>query len=156
LRETSDPVEAEGIRRARDRAENADLVLHVVDAAPEVSLGQLVVNKADLIGHPGGLDGGRLYVSATDGRGIAELERWLVQWSSSTICFSEPPLVSRARHRAALERCASFLLEAEGEGDAVLRAEALRLAARKLGEVTGHVGVEEVLGEIFGRFCIGK
>jgi tRNA modification GTPase len=156
LRETGDPIEAEGIRRARDRARHADLVLHVVDAVPESPLGQIVVNKADLIGHSGGHDDGKLYVSAADGRGMADLEQWLVKWALTATHSDEPPLVSRRRHRVALEQCAVYLQEAEHEADVVLRAEALRLAARKLGEITGQVGVEEVLGEIFGRFCIGK
>jgi len=156
LRDTDDPVEAEGIRRARLRAERADLVLHLVADAGTPPLGQVVVNKIDVSGDAPGLRDGIFHISAATGAGIAELELWLVEWARGVVSTAEPPLISRARHRAALEACAALLREAEGEEDGVLRAEALRLSARRLGEVTGHVGVEEVLGEIFGRFCIGK
>jgi tRNA modification GTPase len=157
LRETADPIEAEGIRRARARAEAADLVLHVAETMPSEPHGQVVINKVDRDpASPDGLHGSCLFVSARTGAGIDALIDWLVDWASGIIRTHETPLVTRERQRRALDRAGVHLDEALAETDAVLRAEALRLAARALGRVTGRVDVEEVLGEIFGRFCIGK
>ena len=156
LRDTDDPIEQEGVRRARRRAEQADLVLHIADAPVETPLGQLVVNKIDRTGAPAGLADGSIFLSARTGAGMAELERWLVDWAARSVRLGEPALVTRARQREALAAAVAYLDETMGEGDIVLRAEALRLAARALGRVTGRVDVEDVLGEIFGRFCIGK
>jgi tRNA modification GTPase len=156
LRDTDDPVEAEGIRRARARAASADLVLHVTDGAAAAPLGQLVVNKIDARGELPGSRNGRLYVSAKTGAGLDRLEAWLVGWAAQATHRDEPPLIARARQRRALADAVARLDEALAEGDPVLHAESLRLAARALGRVTGVVDVEELLGEIFGRFCIGK
>lgn len=157
LRETVDPVEAEGVRRARARAAAADLVLHVTDGGGgEAVIGQRVVNKIDLGGQTPGLCDGVLHVSAATGAGLPELEAWLVAWARRAVQADEPPLVARERQREALNQAVAALESALIEDDVVLRAEALRLAARALGRVTGRVDVEEVLGAIFGRFCIGK
>jgi tRNA modification GTPase len=156
LRDTDDPIEREGVDRARRRAEAADLVLHIVEAASEPPLGQMVVNKIDVGGEAAGQRDGVLYVSARTGDGVAALEHWLVGWAAEAIRREEPPLITRARQRAAVTQAVAYLDEAIAEADIVLRAEALRLAARALGRVTGRVDVEDVLGEIFSRFCIGK
>lgn len=156
LRDTSDPIEAEGIRRARARAAAADLVLHVIDDPAEAPLGQRVLNKIDLSGHVPGLSDGVIAVSAKAGIGLDTLEKWLIDWAAAAVRTDEPPLIARSRQRVALGDAVARLDDALGETDPVLHAESLRLAARALGRVTGQVDVEEILGEIFGRFCIGK
>jgi len=156
LRDSDDPVEAEGIRRARLRAASADLVLHVVDRLPADALGQIVVNRIDESGHAPGSREGILHVSARTGAGFDALEGWLADWAVRQVPTGDPPLIVRQRQRLALARALDALLEADSEQDPVLYAEALRLSARALGEVTGRVGVEDVLSDIFGRFCIGK
>jgi tRNA modification GTPase len=156
LRDTADPVEAEGIRRARARAAAAELVLHVAEAPPAQPLGQVVVNKVDRSRIAAGFRDGVLHVSVKTGDGLDDLERWLADWATTATRTDEPPIVARERQREALAAALAHLTEALQETDTVLRAEALRLAARALGRVTGRVDVEEVLGEIFGRFCIGK
>lgn len=156
LRDSDDPIEAEGIRRARARAAAADLVLHVSDRPDPAPVGQRVVNKIDASGLAPGRAGDALQVSARTGAGLAALERWLIDWAATATRGDEPPLIARARQRTALADAVARLDDALGEDDAVLHAESLRLAARALGRVTGIVDVEEVLGEIFGRFCIGK
>lgn len=156
LRDTDDPVEAEGIRRARARAASADLVLHVGDRLDPAAAGQPVVNKIDAGGTQPGYRDGVLYLSAKTGAGLETLEAWLIDWAARTTRTDEPPLIARARQRTALSEAVARLDEALAEPDAVLHAESLRLAARALGRVTGMVDVEELLGEIFGRFCIGK
>lgn len=155
LRDTIDPIEAEGIRRARDRAATADLVLELVERPEEARLGQPVVGKIDLSGASPGVHDGAIHLSARTGAGLPELEAWLMDWAA-TLAPRETALVTRERQRAALTAAVDRLDDAAVEADPVLQAEALRLAARAIGRVTGQVDVEAVLDEIFGRFCIGK
>lgn len=158
LRETSDPIEAEGIRRARARAAAADLVLHVVDGRPGAAVGPesavLVVNKVDVLGavEPAGGWG----VSALRGDGIEAFRGWLADWAARVVRPGEPALLTHVRHRAVFADAAAAIEEAAGTEDAVLRAEALRHAARAFGRIAGRVDVDDVLDRIFSRFCIGK
>lgn len=152
LREASDPVEAEGIDRARARAANADLVLSLYAEGPVPVDGVPVRTKIDLAHH----DGGGLGVSVVSGAGLDALTRWLADWARDAARPDEPPLITQERQRLAIAAAAAALHEAATEGDAVLQAESLRTAAASLGSVTGAVGVEDVLDRIFGRFCIGK
>jgi tRNA modification GTPase len=151
LRATADPVEAEGVRRARARAASADLVLHVADTIPAERLGQLVINKIDL-GVP--VPPGAIGVSALTGAGLPALRRWLEDWAAALLRPGEPALLAHARHRAAFAAAHGALIVEPAEP--VLAAEQLRLAARALGRITGRAGVEDVLDVIFSRFCIGK
>jgi tRNA modification GTPase len=173
IREAEGKVEREGIRRAVAHARAADLVLWLVDATaadPPPPGGDLagsgaevlrVLNKVDLLeaGRPGsGLEEGTLRVSALTGAGLPALTEAIAHRAAARIGASEAPVITQARHRQLLENCASALA-AYAEGDAAhveLRAEDLRRASTALGRITGRVDVEDVLGEIFGRFCIGK
>ncbi len=166
LRDAPGKVEREGIRRALERAETAQLVLWVVDATtPKFQLpGELVgrsetvlrvLNKVDAGPRIAGVDAA---ISTVTGEGIAELLDEIARRAAEATGSGESPLVTRARHRAMLVEtlagCRAFL---DGDADETeLRAEDLRRAAHSLGRLTGRVDVEEVLGEIFGRFCIGK
>ncbi len=69
---------------------------------------------------------------------------------------SGPPPLTRARHRTALRAAARWLADAEDAIEPELRGEAMRLALRALGTITGQVGVEDILDSIFRQFCIGK
>lgn len=160
LRDTDDPVEAEGIARARRRAADADLVIAVASAdAPTWPEAQpkrlLLLNKVDL-GLPPDLPGDVLAVSAATGEGLAELRDWLSDWAHSTIRPGEPALLSHARHRAAFTAAEAALRDAADAAEPVLRAEALRAAAHAFGRIAGRVAVDDVLDRIFSRFCIGK
>lgn len=158
LRETQDPVEAEGIARARKRAAAADLVVTVVtpDTVPEVlPTGLLVINKSDL-GLRAPAPTGSIAVSAQTGSGLPALRQHLAAWASVTLRPGEPALLSHARHRAAFAEAESALREAAEACEPVLRAEALRVAAHAFGRIAGRVGVDDVLDRIFSRFCIGK
>ncbi|WBX85467.1 tRNA uridine-5-carboxymethylaminomethyl(34) synthesis GTPase MnmE [Sphingosinicella microcystinivorans] len=163
LRETEGVIEAEGVRRARARAEEADLVLFLV--GPEgrdgdVPTGAVVVeSKADLRPDPpeqGHEQEQRLRVSAITGEGLASLEALLVDHARRLAGSGQDALVTHERQRAALAECRDALGTAAGENDVVLRAESLRTAMRSLGRLTGRVGVEDILDIVFGRFCIGK
>jgi tRNA modification GTPase len=166
LRETDDPIEAEGVARARRRAMAADLRLHVVAAGEGAAVGpppepptMLVVNKTDLA-PDAALPPGACGLSCRTGAGVEALLAGLAERARGLAAAGEAPLLTRARHReavgaarAALERC---LVGARSGSELVLLAEDLRLAARAIGRITGAVGVEDVLDRIFATFCIGK
>jgi tRNA modification GTPase len=160
IREAEGPVEQEGIRRTLAHARDADLVIWLTDAtapeAPPPDLGAqllVVANKIDLV--PAGDKPG---VSAKTGAGIDELARLLATAAQERIGVSVSPAITRTRYRTQLQTCMAALqaFMSEGQSDMELRAEDLRQAAYALGRITGRVDVEDVLGEIFGRFCIGK
>ena len=155
LRETVDPLEAEGIRRTRRHAAEADLVLHLVAGdLPEVPLadGLLVWNKVDLAVAPPGWLG----VSARTGEGFPALERMLGDAVARLTQGSLEPPPTRARHQAGVAEAVVQLEAAERLELAELRGEALRLAMLALGRLTGAVGIEDLLDSVFGEFCIGK
>jgi tRNA modification GTPase len=178
IRDSEDPVEQEGVRRALMRAEAADLVLWVVDAREESSIGArgpgggkavvwAVINKVDLVTDTANRGGGwppegparGFRISALTGEGVDVLMAALAEWSRNSLSGAEPSLVTRERHRIALREAVSALTRASGvetgrQEDLV--AEELRLAARALGRLTGRVDVEDVLDVIFRDFCIGK
>ncbi len=213
LRDSGDPIELEGVRRARARADDADLRLLVVPAAdpdgrpvdwpaqartaraslatwnPRTDL--IVVNKTDLMPDKGafieareeiaGVDGrlrpAYLGISAQTGAGMAALLKRLGATVAAVVGdvpevgdpsllavadrVLPPPPLTRARHREALMLCLAALDRALAVpvGSAAapeLAAEDVRLAARALGRITGHVGVEDLLDVIFRDFCIGK
>ena len=160
LRETGDPIEAEGVRRARIRAANADLVVELVDASAPVACDVAggaprlrVATKLDLAAASGCVD---LGVSARTGLGMDGLESWLAEAARKLTERSGPPPLTRARHRAGLAEAAASLAAAIEAPLPELRGEDLRLALRAIGRVTGQVGVEEVLDSVFRQFCIGK
>lgn len=176
IRETDDPVEQEGVRRARARAEDADLVLWLVEgeraADPDTtrslrtagedqrSSGSvwIVRNKIDLGGAATAWPAGEFGISASRGDGIPELVEALVKFAADFFGTTEGALVTRARQRDLLVRASDSLrrsLELVEEGEE-LAAEELRAAAYALGRLLGRVDVEDVLGAIFQKFCIGK
>ncbi|MCJ2118218.1 tRNA uridine-5-carboxymethylaminomethyl(34) synthesis GTPase MnmE [Methylobacterium sp. J-001] len=165
LRDTAEPVEAEGIRRSRARIGAADLVLALVPpdgVMPDLSEARVrtlpVHTKADLFaGSPQAVPPGAFAVSARTGAGMEALLD-AIQGELEAGLGAGDALVTRTRHRAALESCIGHLdrlLASEGTLPE-LAAEDLRLAVRSLGEVGGHVGVEDVLDRLFSGFCIGK
>jgi tRNA modification GTPase len=183
IRDTSDPVEREGVRRAGMQAAGADVVLWVVDATasdgegprearaltqvPEGSTAWIVVNKMDLVA---GDDRQRIesefsketvnvnFVSSTRGEGFDDLVNALARYAEYFFT-PEPALVARERQRAHLRETALALQDAQRaaqDGREEIMAEHLRLAARALGKLLGRVDVEDVLDVIFRDFCIGK
>ncbi len=155
LRATTDPIEAEGVRRARARAASADLIITVIEAGAPFndSTGLVVANKCDL--HPE-RNPGAMPVSALTGSGVPELRARLAAEAIALTQASGPPPLTRARHRSALRAAGRWLAEAETAIEPELRGEAMRLALRALGTITGQVGVEDILDAIFREFCIGK
>ncbi len=166
LREAADEIEQEGIRRARRRAEEADLVIAVfaADAPPDAptldwaARGALVLaNRVDLAAAPAEIAGvPPLAVSALTGAGLQALRERLEAEARRLAGAGDAALLTRPRHRAALTEAAAWLEEAEAARLPELVSEALRAALRAIGRLTGRVGVEEVLDIVFGEFCIGK
>lgn len=166
LREAADEIEQEGIRRARRRAEEADLVLAVfaADTPPDASTlawvrpGTLVVaNKVDLAPAPGLIGGvAPLALSARTGSGLDALRMRLEAEAVRLAGTGDAALLTRPRHRAALSEAATWLAQAEEAALPELVSESLRAALRALGLLTGRVGVEDILDVVFGEFCIGK
>jgi tRNA modification GTPase len=163
LRQSDDPIEAEGVRRARARAEAADLRLWVrapgdPDGAAAAYAGpdDLVVwTKADLI-QPTPMTG--LAVSSVTGEGLEALHSALSERLTRDLSGADFPAVTRERHRRRLSEAAVAVQTARGRlADAPeLAGDDLRRAAEALARVTGDIGVEDVLGEVFSTFCIGK
>ena len=166
LRDSADPVEAEGVRRARARAEGADLRLWIRgpddaegDAAGFARPGDLLVlTKADL-GAGGSVPGfDTLGVSTTTGQGLSDLHDWIAARLARELSGTDFPAVTRERHR---RRLVEALASAEAGRVALevapeMAGEDLRRAADALARVTGAIGVEDILGEVFSTFCIGK
>jgi tRNA modification GTPase len=165
LRDSADPVEEVGLRRALARAEAAELRLFVFDARrPQDAEGAaqwpgpdtlLVANKIDLVASWAHLPSGALTLSALTGEGIPELITALAARIAEDYDIAAP-LLTRARHREALESAADALQRSLGAALPELRAEDLRLAWRSLGRITGRVDVEDLLDVIFADFCLGK
>jgi len=170
IRDTADPVEQEGVRRARVRAGEADLVLWLADTAgaPVEYHGAapvwLVHNKIDLV-RPGatatdarGRPMAEFRISARSGVGLPELIEALVGFAQNYFGGSEGGLIARERQRMLVKDAADSLRRAiavAGEGEE-LTAEELRAAANSLGRLLGRVDVEDILDVIFREFCVGK
>jgi tRNA modification GTPase len=162
LRDSDDVVEAEGVRRARIRAVGADLRLWVrAPGDPEGEAAAYVRDddftiwtKADL--KPGA--GAGLAVSAVTGDGIGDLIAALEERLARDLSGRDFPAVTRERHRRRLAEAVSAVSSAKRHLMTApeLAAEDLRRAADALGRVTGAIGVEDILGEVFSSFCIGK
>jgi len=161
IRDSADPIEAEGIRRTRARAAQADMCLILIDILDSVSRetallpepvpSLLIRTKCDLKLSPPG----ELGVSVKTGFGLDTLIERLGQ-EAEKLLAGPAPLVTRQRHRAALAECRDALDRSLTAGEPALIAEDLRLALRLLGRITGKVDVEDLLDLIFREFCIGK
>lgn len=168
-----DKIESEGIRRAIQTAEQADLRLLVFDGAklPELHKDTLalateddlvIVNKSDLASEVPERIGGQapIVIAAARDVGLHALTKTLTSRLKRLIGSREGPSPTRARHRQALEKALAALQEAlEGAGNQKapeLVAEDLRAASRAIGSITGKIDVENLLDVIFRDFCIGK
>jgi len=166
LRESQDEVEQLGMERTRQEMERADVVLVILEASnlempqgplPEEAIRLNVVNKIDLVpGTVAGRRGNEVYVSAKTGAGIDALRAMVLEaagWTSR----GETVFLARERHLRALGTARIHLGAAASQ---IARweffAEELRLAQDALGEISGRVSADDLLGEIFSRFCIGK
>ena len=180
LRDSPDEIEREGIRRALKEAESTDVLLLVVDSTstedPEHILQThfselpgglppvcIAMNKCDLSGlEPGPYaseERNRVALSALNGAGIPDLRR-LIRDLAGGSSASSGTFTARRRHLDALARARGHLEQARAgllsNAGTELVAEDLRLAQQALGEITGTLSADDLLGRIFASFCIGK
>jgi len=176
LRESSDPVEQEGVRRAREQIAKADRVLWIFDDQTDpdhIALNRaelpkdvpitLIRNKIDLTGRTADMmetaDGFEISLSALNGQGMDLLRQHLKSMAGYQ-GSQEGMFIARRRHLDALVRASKHLLSGqkalESLGSGELLAEDLRQAQNILSEITGEFGADELLGRIFADFCIGK
>jgi tRNA modification GTPase len=172
VRHTEDVIEQQGVDRARAQVQTADLILEVVDGScpsvlrlSEEEIGSrhhiLVINKSDLGEHPDWKDAGGVNVSCLKRGGVEALVKTIAhelsmgagEWGGHAVAIN-------ARHQACLKRAQSALVAAEqtllsGAGAEFISMD-LREAMDAIGEIAGRIDTEELLGEIFGSFCIGK
>lgn len=171
LRETTDPVEQEGIRRTQLALQEADVVILLLDdrhpddnvdanLLAQMPLSPLIIrNKIDLSGQSAGMNtNGALYVSAKTGAGIDALKKHLKE-QMGLHSSTEGSFMARRRHLDALQRARLALTTSLTHAQVYhseLLAEELRQAQRALGEITGEFSADDLLGQIFSNFCIGK
>ncbi len=171
LRETGETIERMGIEVSRRYVAAADLILLCAEAGRPLSADErqllsdhhalLVRSKADLA-EPGGRGGEGVLVSVVSGEGLDHLRHAIAaELFGNGTQFADPePLLSRERHRVALQRARDALSGARPElqkgGDPVLAAHHVRDAVAALDELIGLVHPDEVLGRVFERFCVGK
>ena len=184
LREATDEVERIGIERTWQSVAQADVVLHLVaadvggtgaDQPVDATLAQRlpagvpvlrVVNKIDLSGEPARVacdatgQPQTVWLSAREGEGI-DLLREALLTLAGVQSAGESVFIARERHLIALRQAGQHLEQAlarasQGDRQLELLAEELRLAQERLGEITGEFSADDLLGVIFGRFCIGK
>jgi tRNA modification GTPase len=161
IRESKDPIEQEGVARARGRAASADLVLWLRDsgdgqAPPGLESPTLAVRtKVDLAPASRPTD---LAISAKTGAGVDRMLDVIAELAEERMSSAEPALLTLERHRRGFQDARQALTAALALASAEpeLIAEDLRRAASAMDRVVGRIGVEEVLGEIFARLCVGK
>lgn len=173
LREGGDAIEREGMRRAHGELQRADLALVVLDAT-DVEAGRAAVaeaiaavprtlwihNKSDLLAAPAPDSDQRVHVSAATGAGLAQLHQRLRALALGEAGEGgDGEFSARARHVEALQRADLHAAQAQAQlqhEQLELAAEELRLAHEALGEITGRLSPDDLLGKIFSTFCIGK
>ena len=168
LREVEEGVEAEGIRRARERGRSADIRVVVLDASTGSIVGDplyvaedsfTILNKID-IGRcdvlPVEGDLGIFRLSVRTGEGIEDFILALTKAVRNRYDGGDTPVITRARHREAVAECLESLRRAKTARLPELMAEDLRLGMRALGRITGTFDVEDLLDIVFRDFCIGK
>jgi len=164
LHESRDEVERLGMARTRDEMTRADMLLVVLEAGrleeppalPEGATRITVINKIDLVpGLAAGREGDEVRVSAKSGAGLDALRAAILEaagWGAR----GESVFLARERHLRALGEARARLAAAAQVAEWEFFAEELRLAQEALAAITGRVSADELLGEIFARFCVGK
>jgi tRNA modification GTPase len=179
IREGAEEIEAMGIERSKEKIQQAQVVLCLADVSKENSLEEvitwseeiratyhdkkiiIVANKVD-INHrsPSFVAGPVIYISAKEGLGIEQLKTTLVELVTGDFNISTDTIVSNARHYDALVRTAHSLEKAQYDLDNNITADFVAMDIRQamydLGTITGDISTDDLLGNIFSKFCIGK
>ncbi len=174
IRSSGDAIEREGIKRAEAKAREADLKIVIIDNSENTDIlaeldhhidenTMILFNKCDL---PTAIDDairpsnsiGSWPISAKTGKGLGDFMKAFEAEVEKRMDLTETPSITRTRHRAGLSSALDHLerfLQAD-HFELEILSEDLRMAAREIGKITGHVDVEDVLEKIFNEFCIGK
>ena len=179
IREGAEEIEAMGIERSKEKIQQAQVVLCLADVSKENSLEEvtawaqeiratyhdkkiiIVANKVD-INHrsPSVVEGPVIFLSAKEGVGIEDLKQQLVELVTGDFNISTDTIVSNARHYDALVRTAHSLEKAQYDLDNNITADFVAMDIRQamydLGTITGDISTDDLLGNIFSKFCIGK
>lgn len=167
IRESADTIEQEGVRRAKNLAKNADIKLIMLDVVNPILPDDLIdiidensiiiANKSDLEAtFPEEIEGKKVVsISLKDEDGINILFESIIQKADNLVGLGDSVAITRARQRQNIEDARDAILRANNK-DMILFTEDIRLAARHLSLLTGIIDSEEILGEIFSNFCIGK
>lgn len=169
LRNSTESIEKEGIKRSLSKAQEADIKIIIFDGTTtykhEKSILEmqdentiLVFNKSDLMSQKqkNNIPKTSICISTKNGHNIEELINTISTQAKHFFENSDTPMITRERYKQNLLKCNKHLEEFSLNKDLVLAAEDLRLAASYLGRITGKIDVESILGEIFSSFCIGK
>ncbi len=171
LRETSDDIEEEGVRRALQQSQDADFKLVLFDAAQlanpdaatisQVSEKSIIIaNKCDLAPQLRNsnilINNNIIYISAKTGEGVDNLLKNIENIISSEFSSTAAPMITRHRHRALLLEALQYLDRFSPQKPLELACEELRSAAVAVGRITGKIAVDDVLDVVFKQFCIGK
>lgn len=170
--ESSDVIEQEGIKRAIDSAKKADIKIIIFDAEKlDFSMNEdiiglidensiVIINKIDLIPEDKIFDIEEKYrclrVSIKNNIALSDILENIEEIAENMAGFTETPYITNERHRHYLKQALIYLNDFNLDNDLVLATEDIRMAMRRVGAITGVIGVEEILGEIFKNFCIGK
>ena len=169
LRASTDPIENEGIKRAQEWAKTANSRLILLEPSTEAGFLErlkpnpecdlVVLNKIDLLPRDFKKEQ-TLAISLKDEIGLDKLLNGLKKIVSKSMVGQEPPVITRTRHREALQSCLNSIKSAKtallSDEEPEIVAEELRAATKSLGRVVGAVDVEDLLDVVFGDFCIGK
>lgn len=166
LRETTDTIELEGVRRAQKASEESDINIYIIDASTrdrEQLLPQvfdkphlILLNKTDLLTSPYPSPENYFRVSVKKGLGIDNFLQALLQLVEETYTPAADPIITQERYRKLLNECLHYINNFKIASQLEVSAEYLRLAASCIGTITGKIEVDEILDEIFSSFCIGK
>ncbi len=170
IHDTLDPIELEGILRAKKRKQQSDLTLalfsiedlHNLDKHTKSLIDAntiCIASKADHFEQGVEIyveDKKFLPISIHKKTGLDNLVRIIKNTVLNQLTPSSTPVITRERHRKAITIAAEHLIRYNVEKDMVLGAENLRMAANTLGEITGHIKIDDVLDQLFSKFCIGK
>ena len=165
IRETNNPIEKQGIEIAKEKINDADIVLNIYDtttSTPDDFLDKektiFVANKIDKLTDENlnKIPEHHIKISAKHNIGVDELVDKIYFILKDKFSDTSGYLITRARYREALEECLESLNIFSLDKEIELSSEDIRLACRSIGRITGSVEVDEILNNIFGSFCIGK
>lgn len=162
LRKTNDKIEEIGINRAYDALQEAELILHLHDdnssEEPEISLpeGKKVLKILTKQDTPPSVSANKIAISVHKNIGLEELLLEIKRILHSDYSIGHAPIITQERYRFHLSNAANYLEQFEHPKHLDLKGEFVRAAAAEVGRLTGKIDLEEILDELFGKFCIGK